>query len=56
MQEHVLEIIVKPVRSVTDVPVRTDAGTGRKGSRDTAIRNYDKWKEIRVQMDTIGRE
>ena len=23
MQEHVLEIIVKPVRSVTDVPVRT---------------------------------
>ena len=24
-----------------------------KGIGDTAIRNYDKWKEIRVQMDTL---
>ena len=29
-------------------------GPGRKGNWDTAIRNYDKWKEIRVQMDTIA--
>lgn len=27
-------------------------GPGAKGIGDTAIRNYDKWKEIRVQMDT----
>ena len=26
---------------------------GAKGIGDTAIRNYDKWKEIRVQMDTL---
>ena len=25
-----------------------------KGIGDTAVRNYDKWKEIRVQMDTIA--
>ncbi len=30
-------------------------GPGAKGVGDTAIRNYDKWKEIRVQMDTIAR-
>ena len=29
-------------------------GPGAKGIGDTAIRNYDKWKEIRVQMDTLG--
>lgn len=29
-------------------------GPGAKGTGDTAIRNYDKWKEIRVQMDTIA--
>ena len=28
-------------------------GPGAKGIGDTAIRNYDKWKEIRVNMDTI---
>lgn len=28
-------------------------GPGAKGVGDTAIRNYNKWKEIRVQMDTI---
>ena len=28
-------------------------GPGAKGVGDTAIRNYDKWKEIRVNMDTI---
>lgn len=28
-------------------------GPGAKGTGDTAIRNYDKWKEIRVQMDTL---
>ena len=55
MQEHVLEIIVKPVRSVTDVPVRTRCrDRAQRGVGDTAIRNYDKWKEIRVQMDTIA--
>ena len=28
-------------------------GPGAKGIGDTAIRNYDNWKEIRVQMDTL---
>ena len=29
-------------------------GPGAKGVGDTAIRNYDKWQEIRVNMDTIN--
>ena len=29
-------------------------GPGSKGIGDTAIRNYEKWKEIRVVMDTIS--
>lgn len=28
-------------------------GPGAKGAGDTAIRNYNKWKEIRLNMDTI---
>lgn len=28
-------------------------GPGAKGIGDTAIRNYDKWQDIRVEMDTI---
>ena len=28
-------------------------GPGAKGTGDGAIRNYDKWKEIRVNMDTL---
>lgn len=28
-------------------------GPGSKGSGDTAVRNFDKWQEIRVNMDTI---
>lgn len=28
-------------------------GPGAKGFGDTAIRNYNKWKEIRVNMDTL---
>lgn len=28
-------------------------GPGAKGLGDTAIRNYDKWKEIRLNMDTL---
>lgn len=28
-------------------------GPGAKGVGDTAMRNYDKWQEIRVNMDTI---
>lgn len=28
-------------------------GPGAKGIGDTAIRNYEKWQDIRVQMDTI---
>ncbi len=31
----------------------TVPGPGAKGVGDTAIRNYQKWQEIRVQMDTI---
>ena len=31
----------------------TIPGPGSKGVGDTAIRNYDKWKEIRLNMDTI---
>ncbi|MDO5520583.1 MAG: alpha-hydroxy-acid oxidizing protein [bacterium] len=29
-------------------------GPGSKGVGDTAIRNYEKWKEIRVNMDTFN--
>lgn len=29
-------------------------GPGSKGIGDTAIRNYDKWKEIRINIDTIA--
>ena len=29
-------------------------GPGAKGVGDTAIRNFDKWQEIRVNMDTIA--
>ena len=29
-------------------------GPGAKGIGDTAIRNYDKWKEIRINMDTLN--
>ena len=29
-------------------------GPGSKGIGETAVRNYDKWKEIRLQMDTIA--
>lgn len=29
-------------------------GPGAKGVGDTAIRNYDKWQEIRINMDTIS--
>lgn len=29
-------------------------GPGAKGVGDTAIRNYDKWKQIRVNMDTLN--
>ena len=28
-------------------------GPGAKGVGDTAIRNYNKWAEIRVNMDTL---
>ncbi len=28
-------------------------GPGAKGTGDTAIRNYDKWAELRVNMDTL---
>ena len=31
-------------------------GPGAKGVGDVAIRNYDKWKEIRLLMDTVAKE
>ena len=31
----------------------TVPGPGAKGVGDTAIRNYDKWQEVRVNMDTM---
>ncbi|MCR5175831.1 MAG: alpha-hydroxy-acid oxidizing protein [Anaerovibrio sp.] len=31
----------------------TMPGPGSKGVGDTAVRNYDKWQEIRVNMDTL---
>ena len=31
----------------------TIPGPGAKGVGDTAIRNYQKWQDIRVQMDTL---
>ena len=30
-------------------------GPGAKGVGDTAIRNYEKWQEFGLQMDTIGK-
>ena len=30
-------------------------GPGAKGVGDNAVRNYQKWQEIRVNMDTIHR-
>ena len=30
-------------------------GPGAKGVGDTAIRNYDAWQSVRVNMDKIGR-
>ena len=32
---------------------KPDPGPGAKGVGDTAIRNYNKWAEIRVNMDTL---
>ena len=32
----------------------TGPGPGAKGIGDTAIRNYEKWKEIRLNMDTLA--
>ena len=29
-------------------------GPGAKGVGDTAIRNYDAWKRIRINMDDLG--
>ena len=29
-------------------------GPGSKGMGDTAMRNYEKWRDIRVNMDTIS--
>ena len=31
-------------------------GPGAKGVGDTAIRNYNKWADIRVNMDTLRSE
>ncbi|MDO4204565.1 MAG: alpha-hydroxy-acid oxidizing protein [Selenomonadaceae bacterium] len=31
----------------------TMPGPGAKGVGDTAVRNYDKWQEVRVNMDTL---
>lgn len=33
----------------------TMPGPGSKGIGDTAIRNYDAWKKIRINMDTLNR-
>ena len=30
-------------------------GPGAKGLGKVAMRNYEKWQEIRLQMDTIGK-
>jgi 4-hydroxymandelate oxidase len=32
----------------------TIPGPGAKGTGDTAIRNYEKWQDIRINMDTIS--
>lgn len=54
MPDHVLENTARPVLNATDAHAKPDAGPGSKGIGDTAIRNYDKWKQIRVNMDTIA--
>lgn len=33
--------------------IKSDAGARAKGVGDNAVRNYQKWQEIRVNMDTI---
>lgn len=54
MPDHVLENTARHVLNATDAHAKPDAGPGSKGIGDTAIRNYDKWKQIRVNMDTIA--
>lgn len=53
-QEAVSAKSARPVPNATAAPAATNAGPGSKGIGDTAIRNYNKWKEIRVQMDTLA--
>ena len=43
----------KPARCATAWPAKPDPRPGAKGVGDTAIRNYNKWAEIRVNMDTL---
>ena len=31
----------------------TIPGPGAKGTGDVAIRNFDKWRDVRVNMDTL---
>ena len=52
MQNKILGNIVK--RAWCAMEGNQMPGPGAKGMGDTAIRNFDKWQEIRVQMDTIS--
>ena len=43
-----------PARCATAWPCKNQIpGPGAKGVGDTAIRNYNKWADIRVNMDTL---
>lgn len=55
MQNKILGNIVKRAWCAMEGHARNQMpGPGAKGMGDTAIRNFDKWQEIRVQMDTIS--
>ena len=54
MPDHVLENTARLVRMQRPRMQNQMPGPGSKGIGDTAIRNYDKWKQIRVNMDTIA--
>ena len=54
MQEGVSALTVKPVRSVTEQHAKIQCrDRGQKESGDLAMRNYQKWQDIRINMDTI---
>lgn len=52
-QDQRWENIVRHVRYVTGRRVGTRCRDREQRCGDTAIRNYEKWKDIRINMDTL---